>query len=163
MDRIKKILAPTDFSDLSRVGLRFALDMARELNAEVIVQHVIPVGEDWFSEHREFSPVRDLLLEKEQLLDKFLRDNFADCINLLEVRQKVEVGVPQANIIDMAAREGVDMIIMSTHGRTGLSHVLLGSVTEKVVGRALCPVLVIPSIDRKKVMAQAALRKSFSR
>ena len=156
MDRIKKILAPTDFSDLSRVGLRFALDMARELNAEVIVQHVIPVGEDWFSEHREFSPVRDLLLEKEQLLDKFLRDNFADCINLLEVRQKVEVGVPQANIIDMAAREGVDMIIMSTHGRTGLSHVLLGSVTEKVVGRALCPVLVIPSIDRKKVMAQAA-------
>jgi len=156
MDRIKKILAPTDFSDLSRVGLRFALDMARELNAEVIVQHVIPVGEDWFSEHREFSPVRDLLPEKEQLLDKFLRDNFADCINLLEVRQKVEVGVPQANIIDMAAREGVDMIIMSTHGRTGLSHVLLGSVTEKVVGRALCPVLVIPSIDRKKVMAQAA-------
>jgi len=156
MKRVKKILAPTDFSELSRVGLRYALNMARELNAEVIVQHVIPIGEDWFSEHQEFSPVRDLLPEQERALDKFLRDHFADCINLIEVRQKVEVGVPQANIVDMAAREKVDMIILSTHGRTGLSHMLLGSVAEKVIGRASCPVLVIPAIERKKVMAQAA-------
>jgi len=156
MERVKKILAPTDFSELSRVGLRYALNMARELNAEVIVQHVISVGEDWFSEHQEFSPVRDLLPEQERLLDKFLRDNFADCINLIEVRQKVEVGLPQANIVDMAAREKVDMIVMSTHGRTGLSHMMLGSVTEKVVGHASCPVLVIPAIDRKRVMARAA-------
>jgi len=156
MHRVKKILAPTDFSDLSRVGLRYALDTARELNAEVIVQHVIPVGEDWFSAHQEFSPVRDLLSEQERLLDQFLRDNFAEFINLVEVRQKVEVGAPHANIVDLAAREEVDMIVMSTHGRTGFSHVLLGSVTEKVVGRASCPVLVIPAIDRKKVMAQAA-------
>ena len=156
MEKVKKILAPTDFSDLSRAGLRYALETARNLNAEVIVQHVIPVGEDWFSQHEELTPVRDLLPEHQRRLDKFLRDNFAECINLIEIRQKVEVGVPHANILDMAAREEVDMIVMSTHGRTGLSHMLLGSVTEKVVGRALCPVLVIPAIDRRKVIAHAA-------
>jgi universal stress protein A len=156
MEKVKRILAPTDFSDLSRAGLGYALEMARNLNAEVIVQHVIPVGEDWFSQHKEFSPVRNLLAEQQRLLDQFLRDNFAESINLVEIRQKVEVGVPHANIVDMAAREEVDMIVMSTHGRTGLRHMLLGSVTEKVVSRASCPVLVIPAIDRKKAIAQAA-------
>lgn len=154
MDRVKRILAPTDCSDLSRAGLRYALEMARDVNAEVIVQYVIPVGEDWFSEHEEFSPVRNLIPEQKRLLDKFLQDNFPQIINLVEIRQKVEIGVPQANIVDMAAREEVDIIVMSTHGRTGLGHVLLGSVTERVVGRAPCPVLVIPAIDRK--MAKAA-------
>jgi universal stress protein A len=100
--------------------------------------------------------VRNLLAEQQRLLDQFLRDNFAESINLVEIRQKVEVGVPHANIVDMAAREEVDMIVMSTHGRTGLRHMLLGSVTEKVVSRASCPVLVIPAIDRKKAIAQAA-------
>ena len=156
MEKVKKILAPTDFSDLSRVGLHYALEMARKLNAEVIVQHVIPVGENWFSQHEELTPVRDLLPEHQRLLDKFLRDHFAECINLVEIRQKVEIGVPHANILDMAVREKVDMIIMSTHGRTGVSHMLLGSVTEKVIGHALCPVLVIPAVDRQKMVARAA-------
>lgn len=154
MQRVKRILAPTDFSDLSRAGLRYALDMARSLNAEVIILHVIAVGDDWFSAHGELSPVRDLLPEQKRLLDKFLRDNFSQFTNLVEIRQRVELGSAHANIVAMAEGEAADIIVMSTHGRTGLSHMLLGSVTERVVGHAPCPVLVIPAIDRK--MAKAA-------
>jgi nucleotide-binding universal stress UspA family protein len=156
MEKVKKILAPTDFSELSCVGLRYALEMARNQGAEVIVHHVIAVGDDWFSRHAEFSPVRDLISEQQRSLDQFLREKFADFMNLVEIRQVVEIGVPHANIVERAEREGADMIVMSTHGRTGLGHMLLGSVTEKVVARAPCPVLAVPSTERKKIVPEAA-------
>ena len=150
MKKIQKILAPTDLSDLSCVGVRYALEMARELSAEVIVQHVVPVGDDWVAPHTQPGPVRDLLANETAALDKFLADKLGYDLNLVEVRKRVEFGAATPNIVEMAEREGVDMIIMATHGRTGLDHMLLGSVAEKVVARAGCPVLVIPATDRKK-------------
>ena len=156
MKKFTKILAPTDLSELSCSGVRYALELAREQSAEIIVQHVIPMGEDWFCAHEEFSPVRELMEKERAALDKFLRERFADSFDLVEIRQKVEVGTPHANIIEMAEREGIDLIVMSTHGRTGLDHMLLGSVTEKVVARAPCPVLAIPAMNRKKDTAKAA-------
>lgn len=150
MKKIQKILAPTDLSDLSCVGVRYALEMARELSAEVIVQHVVPVGEDWVAP-RQSGPVRDLLANEAAALDKFLADKLGDDLNLVEIRKRVEFGAATSNIVEMAEREAVDMIIMATHGRTGLNHMLLGSVAEKVVARACCPVLVIPATDRKQV------------
>ena len=145
MNKIKKILAPTDYSDLSCIGLRRAFETARESGAELIVLHVVAMNDDWFSKHEALSPVRDLMQEQKEFLDKFLRQRFAESMNLAEVRQLVELGTPYANIIDLAGREGVDMIMMSTHGRTGLDHILLGSVTEKVIAQAPCPVLAIPA------------------
>lgn len=61
----------------------------------------------------------------------------------VKVRQIVEIGVPYKRIVEKAEEEGVDMIIMSTHGRSGFDHMLIGGVTEKVVRRASCPVLSI--------------------
>jgi nucleotide-binding universal stress UspA family protein len=77
-------------------------------------------------------------------------------MNLIEIRQMVEIGVPYANIVELAEREGVDLIVMSIHGKTGFSHMLLGSVTGRVVPRAPCPVLSIPAIERKKIPVQTA-------
>ncbi len=156
MSRIKKILAPTDLSELSAVGVRYALEMARDINAEVIVHHVIPMGENWFAPYGQFGLVRDLMASEASALDRFLRDKLSDCINLVEVRQKVEVGASYANIVEMAEREGVDIIVMSTHGRTGLDHMLMGSVTEKVIARAPCPVLAIPARKPATPVAKAA-------
>jgi universal stress protein A len=155
MEKIKKILAPTDFSELSCAGLRYALDLARLQDAEVIVHHVIAVGADWFSPHDEFTPVRDLIAEHKQKLDSFLRRRFSDCVNLIEIRQVIELGTPHSNIVELAKREGVDMIVMSTHGRSGFDHVMLGSETEKVVARAGCPVIIIPAAYGKP-LANAA-------
>jgi nucleotide-binding universal stress UspA family protein len=75
---------------------------------------------------------------------------------LVEVRQVIEFGTPHKNIVEMAATENVDLIVMSTHGRTGLDHLILGSVAEKVVARAPCPVLIVPPRGRAATMSHAA-------
>ena len=149
MDKIKKILAPTDLSELSRGGVRYAINLARSQGAEVIVYHVIAIAEDWTSRHEEFMPVRDLVHERKRHLDEFLRRSFPDVFPEVTIRQEVELGSPYRNIVDKAASEDVDLIVMSTHGRTGLAHMLMGSVTEKVVGRSRCPVLSVPAAASK--------------
>jgi universal stress protein A len=76
-------------------------------------------------------------------IEKFLKETFPDLISKVKVRQEVEIGVAHERIVEKAAKEGVDMIVMSTHGRTGLLHMLMGSVAEQVVRQAPCPVLSI--------------------
>lgn len=155
MKKITKILVPTDLSDLSKRGVRYALELARENSAEVIVYHVIDVGDEWAEGHEHIHVSRDILGDNVKALDKFLASNFADCINLVEVRKLVEIGKPFRALVEKAEREGVDLIVMATHGRTGLSHMLMGSVAEKVVSRATCPVLVVPRADRTAASAAA--------
>ncbi len=156
MSKIKRILAPTDYSDLSISGLRYAFESAFETGAELIVLHVVDMGDDWFAKPKNFGPVRTLMAEQTEFLDKFLREKFGEFMNLIEVRQRVEPGTAYSNIAEMAEREAVDVIMMSTHGRTGLDHMLLGSVTEKVIAHARCPVLAIPSPGRRAPLSKAA-------
>jgi universal stress protein A len=144
MSNIRKILAPTDLSELSCIGLRYAFETARDQNAELVVYLTVPIGEDWFPSSEGANPERDYTAKDKARLDKFLHERFPDEMKRAAVRQKVEVGAAAAAIVEAAQHEGVDMIIMSTHGRTGLKHILIGSVTEKVVERAPCPVLVVP-------------------
>ncbi len=165
MDKIKKILAPTDLSELSQAGVRHALEIARSQEAEVIVYHVIsyeeanPHDEGFrgeFSSSRGFHLVKWLLQERQRLLAEYLMENFADIIPQCTIRQEVEVGLPYKRIVEKAVEEGVGMIVMSTHGRTGLLHMLIGSVTEKVVRRSTCPVLSIrPTKETKLAEASA--------
>lgn len=149
MNQIKKILAPTDLSQLSKAGVLTALDLARQSGAEVMVYHVVDrnellrYGSAWGTTGQPYRTV-DILLEKyEQALSSFLTDNFSDLLPLADIRKKVELGSPDKNIVEEAKKENVDLIVMSTQGRTGLSHILVGSVTEKVVRHAPCPVLSI--------------------
>ena len=89
-------------------------------------------------------------------LDALLACALPDLRPLSGVKTTVELGVPEKNIIERAKRDGVDMIVMSTHGRTGLAHVLTGSVTEAVVRRAPCVVLSIPPEPAKRAIGAAA-------
>lgn len=156
MKKFKKIVAPTDLSETSTVGVRHALEIAHADGAEVILFHVVGVADEWFAAPKHAAPVRDLLEAETRRLDLFLREKFSDFAGLVEITQKVELGHPALNIVEMAGREGVDLIVMSTHGRTGIDHMLMGSVTEKVVARAPCPVLTIPPPGRAGSKAQAA-------
>jgi len=140
MKKVEKILAPTDLSELSRVGLDYALELARGWGAEVTVYHVANAAE--LANYKAFS-LEDLLNKHEKSVAGFLNTHFAELLRLVEVRQKVAMGSPAENILDEAEREGSDLIVMSTHGRTGLAHVLMGSVTEQVVRNAACPVFSI--------------------
>jgi nucleotide-binding universal stress UspA family protein len=143
MNRCKKILAPTDLSKLSLAGLRYALELGLEQNAEVVIYHVLSEDGDWFGKDNRLNPANALLPREKELLHDFIRENFADIVGRLKVIETVEPGIPFSKIVAKAAEEEVDLIVMSTHGRTGIKQVMLGSVTAQVVAHADCPVLSI--------------------
>jgi nucleotide-binding universal stress UspA family protein len=91
VDRVRKILAPTDFSDLSKVGVRYALEMGWNESAKVIVYHVIAFGMDSHNRHVSYGKNRDLLEEGRRTLHNFLAENFTDLVNMDQV---VEFGAP---------------------------------------------------------------------
>jgi nucleotide-binding universal stress UspA family protein len=147
---IGQILAPTDLSELSCVGVRYALEFAESQGAEVILYYVVGIADDWLLARDEFDPVRGLVEDQECLLDKFVKEKLLDLTAKVKLHQVVELGVAYKRIVEKAEEESVDMIIMSTHGRSGFDHMLIGGVTEKVVRRANCPVLSIrPPLDHK--------------
>jgi nucleotide-binding universal stress UspA family protein len=145
MKAIKKILAPTDLSELSKKGLRYAMELAILQGAEVIVYHVIDVAEDWRTRADDPALLTGFIDEHKKQLARFMEANFADLSAKVATHQELELGRSYTNIVEKAADEKVDLIVMSTHGRTGLAHMMMGSVTEKVVGRAGCPVLSVPA------------------
>ena len=140
MGMLNKILAPTDFSELSAKGVRYASQLAKELGSELIVMNIVPLDESNFASKREIDQHK---LE----LDEFLVDR--DVKPDLNLRKLVEPGVPSGAIISFAERENCDLIVMSSHGRSGLSRLLVGSVTEQILRKSPCPVLVVP-LDRPK-------------
>jgi len=162
MKKLKKILAPTDLSELSKVGVCYALEMAGSQGSEVIIYHVIGHEEaapnfyrtthEDFSSFVDYRPVPEIVEERKSLLAKFIRENFGDIARNMTIRRGVEVGLPYKKIVEKADEEKADIIVMCTHGRTGLLHMLIGSVTEKVVRLAPCPVLSV----RPTKLTQAA-------
>jgi nucleotide-binding universal stress UspA family protein len=137
MAMIKKILAPTDFSDLSASGVRYACQLAKEIGAELVVINIVTLDESNVADRRE-------LEQHKQQLDEFLTDKVAGVGSDLSIRKVVEPGQPYSTIVYWAENERVDLIVTSSHGRSGLSRVLMGSVTEEIIRKSPCPVLVVP-------------------
>ena len=141
--RIKKILVPVDFSDCSRKALQYALALAKEHQAAITLVHVVsppsyPVGEFGGLEYGNL--VADLRAGSKKQLAEIALQDVGDAA---PVDSQIRSGAPAHEIVDVATEFDVDMIVISTHGHTGLKHVLLGSVTEHVVRTAPCPVLVV--------------------
>jgi nucleotide-binding universal stress UspA family protein len=145
MNKIEKILAPTDLSELSALGVRYALELSRGWGAEASVYHIADGAE--LASYKAFS-LQDLIEKHKKSLSQFLTNHFAELPPLVEVREKV-VGEPAASILAEAEKAGSDLIVMSTHGRTGLAHLLMGSVTEEVVRNAVCPVFSVHAPKKK--------------
>jgi nucleotide-binding universal stress UspA family protein len=151
---MRKILAPTDLSELSRAGVRYALNKAKDHGAEVISYHVVTTDEmlklgervrkDGFRRSDSSNLLENFLETYRLSLARFVRQNFSDLLPFVRVDERVELGSPDKNIVERAKTEGVDLIIMTTHGRGGLSRMFLGSVTDQVIRNAVCPVLAIP-------------------
>ncbi len=156
--KVKKILAPTDLSKTSMAGVRAAIELAKDSNAEVTVYHVLCLDEFIRFELTRARPLMlDKLLAKSRAeLEASLAPEIADLQPLPVIKIEVELGVPDKNIVDKAKRDEVDIVVMSTHGRTGLSHMFTGSVTESVVSRAPCAVLSIHPGSAKTAVATAA-------
>jgi nucleotide-binding universal stress UspA family protein len=158
--KIHKILAPADLSNHCKVGVQYALEMAQSQGAEVVIYNVLTVEETpypqadeaWIVEQTELPKLKRTLEQRKSLLNDFVSQSFADLLATTSVQQEVGIGTPYKRIIEKAEHGGFDMIVMSTHGRTGLLHMLIGSVTERVVRRAPCPVLAVPPPEKPKAM-----------
>lgn len=143
---LKKILCPTDFSDPSFEALDAASEMAGHFSGELIVVHVVPPVPVMATGH--MSPgvfnVHEYQEEMERSSEKELEETMAKRVPKgVSARGMVLVGNPGDQIVDTAEDENVDLIVIATHGQTGLKRVVFGSVAEKVVRHARQPVLSI--------------------
>jgi nucleotide-binding universal stress UspA family protein len=141
---IKKVLVPVDFSDYSKSSLRYAVNFAKHFNADICLVYVVEpmVYPPDFSMGQIAIPSVDIEMDKRAAEEL---SNLAKKEIPPEVKFKtiVKTGKPFVEIIETAAEEDVDLIIIATHGHTGIEHVLFGSTAEKVVRKAPCPVLTL--------------------
>ena len=138
---IRRILVPVDFSDCSKKALQYATAFAEQFDAKIVLLNVT----------ESFIPTPELSGIDVGLMDSQLREHaakqLADLEDSLGDTVKTEVasrnGRPYLEIVGAAKELDIDLIILATHGRTGLAHVLMGSTAEKVVQQADCPVLIV--------------------
>jgi len=141
---IQKVLVPIDFSDYSKNSLRYAVNFAKQFNAEIYLIYVVEpviyppdfsmgqiaipsVNAEWDERAREE-------------LQNLAKTEIPEGVN---VKTILKNGKPFLEIIDTASEENVDLIIIATHGHSGVEHILFGSTAEKVVRKAPCPVLTL--------------------
>lgn len=144
--QIRSILVPTDFSECGNYALSWAASIARTFKASIICVHVIEpiVPTVGYSGMSEPLPIADI---SEQLEDSAERElpKLAECEECegLDVEELIVHGEAASEIVQVAKDRNVDLIVVSSHGRTGLGRILFGSTAEAVVRHAPCPVLVV--------------------
>jgi nucleotide-binding universal stress UspA family protein len=145
MFEVRRILVPVDFSECSMAALEQALFLARRFDASVDVIHVWqPVRPVWTVSY-PFDVGHECLTIFEQTeAGQHMKEFLARAEQELpRARGRLESGDPYRTILQVAEDDGYDLLVMGTHGRTGMSHLLLGSLAEAVVRRAPCPVMTI--------------------
>ena len=139
--RIKRVVVPTDFSDCSRKALAYAVPFAKQFGAEIVLVYVVP----------PYVPVPEMTaVDFDAIVEQARRTADAELLRLrasiveeVVVDTVVRVGRPDVEIVRAADDLDADLILLSTHGRTGLGRVFLGSVAEHVTRYAHCPVLTV--------------------
>lgn len=142
--RLQKILLPTDFSEHSATATRYACELATRFDAELHLFHTLEI-------HTSSTPdfgmglalprsIKESTAAAEKSLTDVLDPKWSTGRNVI---QAVVEGSPKVEIIRYARNQDIDLIVLSTHGRTGLPHVIMGSVAENVVRTAFCPVLTV--------------------
>ncbi|MBN2295638.1 MAG: universal stress protein [Pirellulales bacterium] len=149
MIKIEKILLPTDFSECSEQARSYASELARRFDAEIHLLHVVSSAPPPVYA----GPVPAAVLQPEEDAKKVLEDwddpAFKDAKSVV---RNVAMGSPFVEIVRYAREQNINLIVMGTHGRSGLVQVLLGSTAEKVVRKAACPVLTVRPEGQQFVM-----------
>lgn len=152
---IKAILHPTDFSTHSKYAFRLACSVAKEHHARLIVMHVPPAPRAFLYEG---VPVVQQLDEQEADLEAKL--HALRCQHCkLPIEYRMEKGVAAEEILRVAQETNCDLIMMGTHGRTGLGRLLIGSVAERVLREANCPVLTVKAPKPQEIRVRAKKQK----
>jgi universal stress protein A len=150
---IARILVSTDFSDCAAAAFSYACDLAKKLGARVTILHVwdVPflwpsVGDTLVTVPAE-EPMTVAQLVKKRAAEELARFIAEHSRSGVDITARLEMGDPARTLCDIAAKDGFDMIVMGTHGRTGISRMLAGSVAESVVRHAPVPVLTVRTPD----------------
>ncbi|HSN16249.1 MAG TPA: universal stress protein [Anaeromyxobacteraceae bacterium] len=141
----KRICCPIDFSDASRAAMEVATDLARRCGADLVLLHAYPVPGYTFPDGSVVASPR-MMQELADQAERHLATWRADAERMLgapRVTVEKAVGEPAAEIVAYAKGAGIDLLVLGTHGRTGLEHAIMGSVAERVVRKARCPVLTV--------------------
>jgi universal stress protein A len=147
----KKILCPVDFSEVSNAALRLAASVAKDCEAGLVLIHVVePIvaPADFTFGPMTSGEVEDRLVERSSTAVAEL----AKTLNLppSKISTRVERGRASSEIVRVAHEEKADLLVMGTHGYTGMAHVLLGSTAERVIRKAPCPVLTLRPADSRE-------------
>ncbi|HEU5248284.1 MAG TPA: universal stress protein, partial [Candidatus Udaeobacter sp.] len=151
-----------DFSSCSREGLRYAVGLVNQLGAKVILLHATYLGYIYSSEGTAIYDVRALQEAARKNAEHQMRKLVREAkFGRLKFETVLTSGSPVLDICAFAKDHDVDLIVTSTHGLTGLQHVLIGSVAEQVVRHAPCAVLVVPSHPKIRManLSKARQRK----
>ena len=142
---LRRILVPTDFSKSSANALTYAAAFAEKFGAEILLLHVVQdlalfIPEAVLVAPPPAPPVEQFAAAARTALERVITDLQRPG---LAIRPEVVEGTPYEEIVRFARERDVDLIVIGSHGRSGLAHILLGGVTDKVVRRAPCPVLTV--------------------
>ena len=155
MIKLDKILVPTDFSEFSRPAMQYGCAIAARFGAELHLLHIVPDPAMLVPEAAAFSvetmqaQSESLVKDAEAMLQKLPLDGWG---NEKPIVRQVRVGAAFMEIIDYARENEIDLIVIGTHGRSGLMHILMGSVAERIVRKAPCPVLTVKPEGHQFVM-----------
>ena len=141
----KRIFCPIDFSDASRAAMEVAADLTKRFGGELVLLHAYPVPGYTFPDGSVVASPR-MMQELADQAKRHLEEWRVDAERLVgapRVSAETAIGEPAAEILATAQARGADLLVMGTHGRTGLEHALMGSIAERVVRRAHCPVLTV--------------------
>src|SRR5512133_1988517 len=144
MKPFDKILIAIDFSENSEHAFEYAMTLAKQFQAELTILHVINEPVDlrgFYVPHISFEQLEKEIEEGAQkMMEQFCQARMGDFTNY---QTAIVTGLPNEEIIRNAADTGASLIVLGTHGRTGLDHIIFGSTAERVVRSAACPVLTI--------------------
>ncbi|MFH1746892.1 MAG: universal stress protein [Planctomycetota bacterium] len=151
LNSLRKILWPTDFSELSLLGGRYARSLCEYFDAQLHIIHIIPplLTADFSAMLPAGAPLPavepEMLEACKEKMDQVVTEHFE---NDQRVVREALFGNPWSSVCEYAQQHDIDLIVVATHGRTGLEHAIIGSTTERIVQHAPCPVLTVKSTGR---------------
>jgi nucleotide-binding universal stress UspA family protein len=139
----KKIVCPVDFSEFTDEIIEYGVSIAKKFDAELHLLHIIP-NLNYFTPYESFLTPENLVA-MERSIEREIEKDFENTIKKIDmpVKKAIKTGVTFVEILDYIKTEKIDLVVMGTHGRSGFEHILLGSVAEKIIRRAPCPVLTV--------------------